>query len=67
MSRSEQRFIVHMWLEPGESAEGQWRGAVDHVGSGRRMYFSSLGDLTDFIRLRLGPVGAALPAEQAET
>jgi hypothetical protein len=67
MNRSEHRFSVLLWLEPGENAEGQWRGAVDHIGSGRRMYFSSLGDLTDFIRVRLGAPADAQPAERAET
>jgi|HubBroStandDraft_1064217.scaffolds.fasta_scaffold382806_2 hypothetical protein len=62
MQRSEHRFVVHMWLEPGDNGEGQWRGAVDHVGSGRRIYFSSLGDLTDFIRVRLGPAVVPEPA-----
>ena len=67
MDRTEHRFVVHVWLEPGEPATGQWRGAVDHLGSGRRMYFSSLGDLTDFIRLRLETSGEGRPAEQAST
>jgi hypothetical protein len=68
MDRTEHRFVVHMWLEQGESAEGQWRGAVDHVGSGRRIYFSSLADLTDFIRIRLDSGRAApLPRDRAST
>jgi len=67
MSRSEHRFIVHIWLEPGESAEGQWRGAVDHQGSGRRMYFSSLSDLTDFIRIRLASPDAIEAGDRSGT
>lgn len=53
MERNEHRFIVHVWLETGQSGTGQWRGSVDHVGFERRLYFSSLADLTDFIRVRM--------------
>ena len=54
--------MVHIWLEAAEGGEGQWRGAVDHVGSGRRLYFASLSDLVDFIRLRMSEPTAATPA-----
>ena len=53
MERSEHRFMVHIWMESAGAGEGQMRGSVDHVGSGRRLYFASLGDLSDFIRLRI--------------
>jgi hypothetical protein len=53
MERTEHRFVVRVWLETAAAAEGQWRGVVDHVGSGRKLYFSSMGDLMDFIRLRM--------------
>ncbi|HXW76687.1 MAG TPA: hypothetical protein VEJ20_04680 [Candidatus Eremiobacteraceae bacterium] len=66
MERSEHRFLVHMWLESAPNGEGQWRGAVDHVGSGKRYYFASLGDLTDFIRLRLAEAPRA-PAADPQT
>jgi hypothetical protein len=66
MERTEHRFMVHMWLETTANGEGQWRGAVDHVGSGRRYYFASLGDLSDFIRLRLSEQPVP-PASRSET
>lgn len=53
MARSEHRFVVHVWLEDGFGSPGGWRGAVDHLGHDRRLYFSSLGDLMDFIRARM--------------
>jgi hypothetical protein len=46
-------FIVRLWRESGRTSPGQWRGSVEHVPSGRRLYFVSLSDLADFITLRL--------------
>ena len=53
MERHEHRFLVRVWFEPAGHADGQWRGEVDHVGHERRLFFSSLGDLVDFIKIRL--------------
>jgi len=47
-------FIVRIWIEAGQSALSQWRGSVEHVPSGQRLYFVSLGDLNDFMLGRLG-------------
>jgi hypothetical protein len=61
MERPEHRFIVRIWYEGASGSEGQWRGAVDHVGHERRLYFSSLGDLMDFIRARMAARDAGQP------
>jgi hypothetical protein len=61
MERCEHRFMVHIWLESADGGDGMWRGAVDHIGSGQRFYFASLGDLTDFIRLRTSERPTAEP------
>jgi len=53
MERTEHRFIVRVWLETGAGDEGRWRGVVDHVGSGRKLYFSAMADLLDFMQLRM--------------
>jgi len=53
--------MVHIWLESADGGDGMWRGAVDHIGSGQRFYFASLGDLTDFIRLRTSERPTAEP------
>jgi hypothetical protein len=66
MKRAEQRFVVHVWLEGAATGQGQWRGSVDHVGFDRRLYFSSLGDLTDFIRGRMATPESD-PAEHMKT
>lgn len=52
--RVEHVFLVRMWLEPGQSRdESQWRGSVQHVASGRRMFVGSPGEIGDFIGLQL--------------
>ena len=59
MSEAEQHrqhlFIVRIWVEAGQSALSQWRGSVEHVPSGQRLYFVSLDDLNHFISGRLNP------------
>jgi hypothetical protein len=52
-SRLQHLFIVRMWQEPSNHQGDQWRGSVEHVSSTQRLYFASLGDLNDFITLRL--------------
>jgi len=47
-------FVVRLWCESLPPASPIWRGSVEHIPSGQRLYFSSLIDLTDFIGLRLG-------------
>ena len=67
MERREHRFVVHVWFESNGRADGQWRGEVDHVGQGRRLYFSSLGDLMDFIKVRLAEPAVTGSHERRET
>ncbi len=43
-------FVVRVWREESELPPGsQWRGSVEHVPSGQRVYFASLETLTGFI------------------
>jgi hypothetical protein len=49
--RPQHVFIVRLWTEAAEPTTAQWRGSVEHVPSAQRLYFVSLGDLTDFIVL----------------
>jgi hypothetical protein len=67
MERREHRFVVHVWFESAGHADGQWRGEIDHVGNGRRLYFSSLGDIIDFIKIRLGEPAISSAGENTET
>lgn len=50
---SQHLFIVRIWYESPQRAHQSWRGSVEHVPSGQRLCFASLGDLNDFITLRL--------------
>lgn len=51
--RREHTFVVRLWVEAAGDFPATLRGSVEHVGSSRRLYFSSLADLNDFIALRL--------------
>jgi hypothetical protein len=51
-----QSFVVRIWHEAVD-AEGHvvvWRGSIDHVGSGKRLYFDELGGIVRFIREVMG-------------
>ncbi len=54
-------FVVRVWSESEHPAPDQWRGSVEHVPSGRRMYFTSLADMTDFIALHLQSASMVVP------
>ena len=46
------RFIVRLRLELGE-IEGEsreWRGHIDHIEGGERLYFRDLDEITRFIQ-----------------
>ena len=51
LSRPQHLFIVRMWSEMPQP--GPWRGSVEHVPTGQKLYFTSLDDLNDFITLHL--------------
>ena len=57
MSKSEARtkhiFVVEIWREPSDTLSGSLRGIVKHVTDGQQSYFHTLGDLTDFISVRV--------------
>jgi hypothetical protein len=44
-------FIARFWLEPREikGAKPIWRGVVEHVASGRRLYLEDLDEIKTFI------------------
>lgn len=51
--RRQHLFVVRIWQEARAEQPPVWRGMVEHVPFGRRMYFTALNDLSDFIALRL--------------
>lgn len=52
-NRFQHIFVVRVWSEVSGSAPMQWRGSVEHAVTRERLYFTSLVDLSDFIRFHL--------------
>jgi hypothetical protein len=46
-------FVVRLWEEASADRPKQLRGSVEHVRSGRRMYFARLEDLQAIIQQAL--------------
>ncbi len=44
-------FVVRLWLEPREmeGEDPEWRGRIEHVGTGRRRYLGETEEILDFI------------------
>ena len=51
--RQQHLFVVRIWQESNTEQPPVWRGLVEHIPFGQRMYFTSLNDLSDFIALHL--------------
>lgn len=51
MTEDTQSFIVRIWHESANRSESAsaWRGCVDHVGTGQRLYFCDLQGAVRFI------------------
>lgn len=49
-------FIVRIWHEAldGEGKIVAWRGSIDHVSSGKRLYFHKLEEVEGFIQEQTG-------------
>lgn len=53
-TRIDHVFMVRLWSETTEGlAQLEWRGVVEHAGSGRKLYFTSLADLIAFLTAQL--------------
>jgi len=52
-TRPQHLFIVRLWSDDPSPSRTRWRGSVEHVASKQKIYFTSLGDLQDFIALHL--------------
>lgn len=43
-------FVIRLWLEPGQKQdESQWRGQIEHIGSGATAYFQVPVELLQFL------------------
>jgi len=56
-------FIVRIWRERGEglTASQEWRGAIEHVQSGRRNFFRDLSAIANFMKPHLEQIGIEAP------
>jgi hypothetical protein len=57
-------FIVRVWCECGdELAAGvrDWRGSIEHVESGERVFFRELASVNDFMSSHLKALGVEAP------
>ncbi|HNV83017.1 MAG TPA: hypothetical protein PLF92_00920 [Arenimonas sp.] len=52
-------FIVRVWLESGSDAASarEWRGVIEQVGSGKKIYFRELNAIVEFMKPRLEEIG----------
>ena len=50
-------FVVRVWLESADRDVRQipiWRGSIEHVGSGSRIFFSDFQEISRFIEKQIG-------------
>ena len=61
MQQDTYSFVVRIWPEAADS-RGQvlaWRGSVDSVSTGERIYFDEIEDVPAFIRKQIGLADAS--------
>jgi len=54
-------FIIRIWDVvdgPGNRPEETWRGSIDYVGSGKRLYFNDLNSIVKFIHEQIRSEGS---------
>jgi len=57
-------FIVRVWCERGdEPSDGvrDWRGSIEHVETGQRVFFRELAAVNEFMTARLRALGVDAP------
>lgn len=58
-------FIVRVWCESGGDATGAvraWRGSIEHVSTGQRIFFMELDAVIAFMRPHLVTLGIEEPS-----
>ena len=53
MKEKEQLFTIKLWQEALTEKQTEWRGKIQHIGSGDSSYFRDLSKMMDFITRRL--------------
>lgn len=57
-------FIVRVWCEQGDDPSRgvrDWRGSIEHVESGERVFFRELATLDEFMTRHLRSLGVDSP------
>ena len=57
-------FIVRVWCERGDGPGGDvrdWRGSIEHVESGERVFFREFASVNAFMTARLHALGVDAP------
>lgn len=65
-NRPNHLFVVRLWRESQTGQPEAWRGSVEHIPTGQRLYFVSLADLSDFIGFRMTADSASLKTKELE-
>lgn len=47
--RREATFLVRMWSADDEADDSAWRGSVQEIASGKRLFITGTRDIADFI------------------
>ena len=63
MEQDTYSFVIRIWRETADSRGNvlAWRGSVDSVSNGERLYFDDLEDVPAFIRKQIGLTNAGGP------
>ena len=61
-----QAFVLRLWREDNEADSGIWRGWIQHVGSGEKVFVQNLPDFLDFIEQHFGALADANRFEDKE-
>ena len=54
----ENAFVIRIWREESVAAPHNWRGWVQHVRSGKTLYFRDVERLLQFVEARTGRLPA---------
>ena len=56
MSRNTYSFVIRIWYEVVDE-QGKvktWRGSIEQVSNGKRLYFDKIEEFLDFIKIESG-------------
>jgi hypothetical protein len=66
MKEKEQLFTIKLWQEALTEKQSEWRGKIQHIGSGDSSYFRDLSKMMDFITRRLSGLVSSQQSHDVE-